>query len=59
MIAAIHNGIDTPVTRDSRAALAQALKGLGTDLGALHSELPAYAHAAGTAFTAEPMLVAG
>ncbi|OKJ21773.1 hypothetical protein AMK21_10170 [Streptomyces sp. CB00316] len=59
VIAAIHNGIDTPVTRDSRAALAQALKGLGTDLGALHSELPAYAHAAGTAFTAEPMLVAG
>ncbi|MER6394363.1 DUF6603 domain-containing protein [Streptomyces sp. NPDC001523] len=59
VIAAIQDGIDTAATRGNRTALAQALKGLGTDLGALDSDLIAYANAAGTAFTAEPMLVAG
>ncbi|MER6401724.1 DUF6603 domain-containing protein [Kitasatospora sp. NPDC001603] len=58
VIAAIQSGIDA-ATRDSRAALAQALKGLGTDLGVLDTDLSGYANAIGTAFTAEPMLVAG
>ncbi|MFE3991474.1 DUF6603 domain-containing protein [Streptomyces goshikiensis] len=59
VIAAIQNGIDTTATRGNRTALAQALKGLGTDLGILDADLSGYANAAGTAFTAEPMLVAG
>ncbi|MFF4456614.1 DUF6603 domain-containing protein [Streptomyces goshikiensis] len=59
VIAAIQNGIDTIATRTSRTALAQALRGLGADLGALDTDLSGYANAAGTAFTAEPMLVAG
>ncbi|MDX3696423.1 hypothetical protein PV726_40230 [Streptomyces europaeiscabiei] len=58
VIAAIQDGIDTPATRNNRAALAQALNGLGADLGALDTDLSAYANAAGTSFTAEPMLVA-
>ncbi|MEU2288987.1 DUF6603 domain-containing protein [Streptomyces sp. NPDC013178] len=56
VIAAIQDGIDTPATRTSRTALAQALTGLGVDLGALDTDLSNYARAAGTAFTAEPML---
>lgn len=59
VIAAIQDGIDTVTTRGNRTALAQALTGFGTDLGALDSDLSGYAHTAGTAFTAEPMLVAG
>ncbi|MFC8450270.1 DUF6603 domain-containing protein [Kitasatospora sp. NPDC057223] len=59
VIAAIKDGIDTDATRGNRTTLAQALTGLGTDLGALDTDLSAYARAAGTAFTAEPMLVAG
>ncbi|CQR59532.1 Transcriptional Activator SRCAP-Like Protein [Streptomyces leeuwenhoekii] len=59
VIAAIHGGIDTFTTRDNRATLAQALAGLGAGLGTLDGDLSAYAQAAGTAFTAEPMLVAG
>ncbi|MFG2402525.1 DUF6603 domain-containing protein [Streptomyces lydicus] len=59
VIAAIQDGIDTTATRGNRTALAQALTGLGVDLGALDADLSAYALAAGTAFTAEPMLVAG
>lgn len=58
VIAAIQDGIDTTATRTNRTALAQALTGLGTDLGSLDSNLSGYANAAGTAFTAEPMLVA-
>ncbi|MFI7502482.1 DUF6603 domain-containing protein [Streptomyces sp. NPDC049687] len=59
VIAVIKGGIDTTATRANRTALAQALTGLGADLGALDTDLSAYAHAVGTAFTAEPMLVAG
>lgn len=59
VIAAIQDGIDTPATRANRTALDRALKALGTDLGILDTDLSGYAHAAGTAFTAEPMLVAG
>ncbi|MEU3904035.1 DUF6603 domain-containing protein [Streptomyces goshikiensis] len=59
VIAAIQDGIDTTATRAARTALAQALAGLGADLGDLDTDLHRYAHAAGTAFTAEPMLVAG
>ncbi|MEE1754431.1 DUF6603 domain-containing protein [Streptomyces sp. SP18CS02] len=59
VIAAIQDGIDTAATSDHRTALAQALKDLGADLGTLDGDLGAYARAAGTAFTAEPMLVAG
>ena len=58
VITAIRDGIDTTATRGSRTALAQALTGLGANLGALDTDLGAYANAAGTAFTAEPMLVA-
>jgi hypothetical protein len=57
VIAAIQDGIDT--THDNRTALAQALTGLGAHLGALDTDLSAYADFAGTAFTTEPMLVAG
>lgn len=59
VIATIQSGIDTAATRGNRTALAQALAALDTDLGALDTDLSAYANAAGTAFTAEPMLVAG
>ncbi len=41
----------------ARAQLAAALTGLGLDLGQLDNDLSAYARAAQTAFTAEPMLV--
>ncbi|MET9802484.1 DUF6603 domain-containing protein [Streptomyces sp. NPDC006368] len=58
VIAAIQDGIDTTATRANRTALAQALADLGADLGVLDSDLSGYAHAASTAFTAEPMLVA-
>ncbi|MFF4174208.1 DUF6603 domain-containing protein [Streptomyces sp. NPDC001744] len=58
VIAAIRDGIDTLATRDHRAALAQALTGLGANLGTPDTDLSAYAQAAGTAFTAEPMLIA-
>lgn len=58
VIAAIQDGIDTTATRGNRTALAQALTSLGADLGTLDTDLSAYANAAGTAFTAEPMLVA-
>ncbi|MEU9472200.1 DUF6603 domain-containing protein [Streptomyces avermitilis] len=57
VIAVIQSGIAAPATRDARTSLVEALASLGTDLGALDSDLSAYAHAAGTAFTAEPMLV--
>ncbi|MDH6117864.1 hypothetical protein ABH930_005279 [Kitasatospora sp. GAS204A] len=59
VITAIQNGIDTTATRGNRTALAQALTALGANLGTLDTNLSAYADAAGTAFTAEPMLVAG
>ncbi|MGW6688697.1 DUF6603 domain-containing protein [Streptomyces sp. NPDC054961] len=59
VIAAIQAGIDTTATRTNRTALAQALTGLGADLGVLDTDLSGYARAAGTAFTAEPMLIAG
>ncbi|MEV0416087.1 DUF6603 domain-containing protein [Streptomyces sp. NPDC050448] len=59
VIATIQDGIDTTATRSNRTALAQALAGLGADLGVLDTDLSSYAHSAGTAFTAEPMLVAG
>ena len=59
VIAAIQDGIDTTATRDNRTALAEALTALGANLGTLDTDLSAYANAAGTAFTAEPMLVAG
>ncbi|OEJ35352.1 hypothetical protein BGK67_00285 [Streptomyces subrutilus] len=59
VIAAIQDGIDTIATRNNRTALAQALTTLGAPLGVLDTDLSAYAHAAGTSFTAEPMLVAG
>jgi hypothetical protein len=57
VIRKIQDGIDTGGTRSSRAALADALGSLGSDLGVLDTDLSAYARAAGTAFTAEPMLV--
>ncbi|MFF3313178.1 DUF6603 domain-containing protein [Streptomyces sp. NPDC002952] len=58
VIQVIQDSIDTTAC-GNRTALAQAIKGLGTDLGALDTDLSGYARAAGTAFTAEPMLVAG
>ncbi|MFI6448744.1 DUF6603 domain-containing protein [Kitasatospora sp. NPDC050543] len=59
VIAVIQDDIDSTATRRSRTALAQALTALGADLGALDTDLSGYANAAGTAFTAAPMLVAG
>ncbi|MFE1788634.1 DUF6603 domain-containing protein [Streptomyces sp. NPDC059525] len=56
VIAAIRDGIGTTATRTD---LVQALTDLGANLGTLDSDLSAYARAADTAFTAEPMLVAG
>ncbi|MEW1675431.1 DUF6603 domain-containing protein [Streptomyces noursei] len=50
-------GIDGAGTRSNRLALADALASLGADLGALDVDLSGYAQAAGTAFTAHPMLV--
>ncbi|GGN54794.1 hypothetical protein GCM10012285_47920 [Streptomyces kronopolitis] len=57
VIGKITGGIDTAGTRGNRAALAEALTRLGAGAGALDNDLSGYAHAAGTAFTAEPMLV--
>jgi hypothetical protein len=57
VIGKIQDGMDTPGARNNRAALADALKNLGADPGVLDADLSAYAGAAGTAFTAEPMLV--
>ncbi|MFF3763935.1 DUF6603 domain-containing protein [Streptomyces sp. NPDC001922] len=57
VIRTIQEGVDTAGTRANRAALADALKGFGAGLGSLDADLSAYARAAGTAFTAEPMLV--
>ncbi|MCF3174591.1 hypothetical protein IPZ61_14820 [Streptomyces sioyaensis] len=57
VIGLIAGGIDTAGTRDRRAALAEALTELGAGPGSLDHDLSGYAHAAGTAFTAEPMLV--
>ncbi|WP_431887886.1 DUF6603 domain-containing protein [Nocardiopsis alba] len=44
-------------TRAERDALADALTGLGFDLGARDVELPGYAREAAVAFTREPLLV--
>ncbi|MFF0625138.1 DUF6603 domain-containing protein [Streptomyces sp. NPDC004296] len=57
VIEKISDGVDAPGTRETRAALAGALTSLGADLGDLGTDLSGYAHAAGTAFTASPMLV--
>lgn len=57
VIGLIAGGIDSAGTRDQRAALAEALTQLGSGPGSLDHDLSEYAHAAGTAFTAEPMLV--
>ncbi|GAA2613683.1 hypothetical protein Stube_26560 [Streptomyces tubercidicus] len=57
VIGTIAGGIDAPGTRTHRAALAEALTGLGAGAGPLDNDLSGYAHAAGTAFTAEPMVV--
>ncbi|MEV4443145.1 DUF6603 domain-containing protein [Streptomyces sp. NPDC049577] len=57
VIRTIRDGIDTAATRGNRAALVDALKRLGTDPGPVDNDLSGYARAAGTAFTAEPMLV--
>ncbi|MEU9402800.1 DUF6603 domain-containing protein [Streptomyces sp. NPDC048242] len=57
VIDAIHDGIDADATKTHRAALVEDLTGLGFDLGALDTDLSAYAQAVKTAFTAEPMLV--
>ncbi|MBL7498084.1 hypothetical protein I6A81_17900 [Frankia sp. CN7] len=56
-IALIVAGVDAPERRAARTQLAAALTGFGLDLGDLDAELPGYARAAATAFTAEPMLV--
>ncbi|MFI9319266.1 DUF6603 domain-containing protein [Kitasatospora aureofaciens] len=53
----IQDGIDAAGTRDNRSALVGALGRLGVELGTVDSDLSRYARAAGTAFTASPMLV--
>ncbi|MFJ4528584.1 DUF6603 domain-containing protein [Streptomyces nigrescens] len=57
VIEKIQDGIDATGTRSNRSALTSALGRLGSELGALDSDLSGYARAAGTAFTANPMLV--
>ncbi|MFF3002341.1 DUF6603 domain-containing protein [Kitasatospora sp. NPDC057940] len=58
VIAAIADTIAAGAQTTARTRLADQLTALGLDLGALDSDLSGYAHAARTAFTAEPMLVA-
>ncbi|MEU1376886.1 DUF6603 domain-containing protein [Streptomyces triculaminicus] len=57
VIEKIKDGIDAADTRGNRSALVGALESLGVELGALDADLSSYAGAAGTAFTASPMLV--
>ncbi|MFJ5592650.1 DUF6603 domain-containing protein [Streptomyces noursei] len=57
VIEAIVQTVNAPAQRDARGQLAAALEGFGVGLGALDSDLSAYARAAETAFTAEPMLL--
>lgn len=57
VIGKIQDGIDAAGTRGNRSALISALEGLGVELGPLDADLSGYARAAGTAFTAHPMLV--
>ncbi|WP_331766665.1 DUF6603 domain-containing protein [Embleya sp. NBC_00896] len=57
VIGRIRDTVDASAQRTARTALAAALTGIGHDLGALDTNLPAFAAAAATAFTAEPMLV--
>ncbi|GAA5610154.1 hypothetical protein Spla01_01290 [Streptomyces platensis] len=58
VIEKIHDGIDAAGTRSNRSALVGALGRLGVELGPVDTDLSGYAGAAGTAFTASPMLVA-
>ncbi|MFJ7280710.1 DUF6603 domain-containing protein [Kitasatospora sp. NPDC098663] len=57
VIATIAETIAAAEQSDARTRLADHLTELGLDLGPLDSDLSGYAHAARTAFTAEPMLV--
>jgi hypothetical protein len=53
----ISTTVDTGAARDARAALADALTVAGVDLGTVDRDLPGYAVASRTAFTAAPLLV--
>lgn len=57
VIAKIASTVDAGDQRTARTALAAAMTAAGLDLGPLDTNLPAFATAASTAFTAEPMLV--
>ncbi|MFJ7275535.1 DUF6603 domain-containing protein [Kitasatospora sp. NPDC098663] len=57
VIATIAATIAAPAQTAARTRLADQLTTFGLDLGPLDSDLSGYAHAARTAFTAEPMLV--
>ncbi|MFF3863312.1 DUF6603 domain-containing protein [Streptomyces sp. NPDC002209] len=57
VIATIAATVAAPAQTAARSRLADALTGVGLDLGQLDNDLSAYALAAQTAFTAEPMLV--
>lgn len=57
VIATIAATVNAPGQATARGQLAGVLGGLGLDLGPLDNDLSAYARAAQTAFTAEPMLV--
>ncbi|MFE5326045.1 DUF6603 domain-containing protein [Embleya sp. NPDC056575] len=54
----IATGVNTPTVKDRRNALLDAAENLGLfDRGPVDTDLTAYASAAGTAFTADPMLI--
>nr|WP_202447127.1 hypothetical protein [Streptomyces sp. SID5468] len=57
VIGKISDGIDAESARPARTELARALDSLGVISAQIDQDLSTYADAAGTAFTAEPMLV--
>ncbi|MFK0288877.1 DUF6603 domain-containing protein [Streptomyces sp. NPDC090442] len=57
VIAAIATTVNASAQKTARAQLAQALSGFGIDVGTPDTDFSAYARAAETAFTAEPMLM--
>ncbi|MEU6554295.1 DUF6603 domain-containing protein [Streptomyces sp. NPDC046915] len=57
VIGTIAETVNAPSQKADRGALADALRGLGLDLGQLNNDLSAHATAAPTAFADAPMLV--
>ncbi|MFE3776168.1 DUF6603 domain-containing protein [Streptomyces sp. NPDC059122] len=57
VISKISTAVNASTVRTQRAALSEAVKNLGVDLGPVDNDLTAYAGCAATAFTAEPLLI--